>query len=203
MVGYVPYTVLLCTYQCGDRHLTESGYGVGECLLSYCSSNILDGIIETVVTHSCDKKLILWFVLMLLIVSWKRVSYNIGRIFTNYLKIHRNEQLLREFTDKRNRLEYYLLEDPETEELVNRVIDRLERNLNEMFQRFLNFFVVYILRIVGVLIIIASHVWWLAIVVMVMSVPLIFISLRSGRKIYGAGREAAVFERRHKYFLRS
>lgn len=161
----------------------------------------LDGVIGAVVTRSYDRKLLLWFMLMLLIVSWKRVSYNIGRIFTNHLMINGNEQLLRELTNKRNRLEYYLLEDPETEELANRVTDRLERNLNEMIQRFLNFFVIYIPRIVGVLIIIASHVWWLAIVVMVMSVPLIFISMRGGQKIYGAGRKAAVYERRHKYIF--
>ncbi len=164
-------------------------------------AEFLDGAIAAVVHKSYDKKLILWFVLMLLMVSWKRVSYNIGRLFTSHFVTVGNRQVLQEFTKKRTRLDYYLLEDPATEELTNRVVNKLERNLEEMLQRFVNFFVVYIPRIVGVLLIIATHVWWLAIVVVVMAVPLVFISLRGGRKIYRANKEAAVYERRHKYLF--
>ncbi len=164
-------------------------------------AEFLDGTIDAVMHKNYDRKLILWFVLMLLMVSWKRVSYNIGRLFTNHFVIMGNRQVLREFTKKRNRLEYYLLEDPATEELTNRVVNKLERNLEELLQRFVNFFVIYIPRIIGVLLIIAAHVWWLAIVVMVMAVPLVFISLRGGQKIYRANEEAAVYERRHKYLF--
>ncbi len=164
-------------------------------------AEFLDGAIAAVVHKSYDKKLILWFVLMLLMVSWKRVSYNIGSLFTGHFVTVGNRQVLQEFTKKRTRLDYYLLEDPATEELTNRVANRLEVNLSEMLQRFVNFFVIYIPRIVGVLLIIAAHVWWLAIVVVVMAVPLVFISLRGGRKIYRAGEEAAVYERRHKYLF--
>lgn len=164
-------------------------------------AEFLDAAIEAVLHKVYDRKLILWFVLMLLMVSWKRVSYNIGRLFTSHFVAMGNRQVLQEFTRKRNRLEYYLLEDPATEELTNRVVDKLERNLEELLQRFVNFFVVYIPRIIGVLLIIASHVWWLALVVMAVAAPLIFISLRGGRKIYRANEEAAVYERRHRYFF--
>ena len=164
-------------------------------------AEFLDGTIDAVIHKNYDRKLIVWFVLMLLMVSWKRVSYNIGRLFTSHFVTMGNRQVLQEFTKKRNRLEYYLLEDPDTEELTNRVVNKLERNLEELLQRFVNFFVVYIPRITGVLLIIASHVWWLAIVVMVMAVPLVLISLRGGQKIYRANEEAAVYERRHKYLF--
>ncbi len=164
-------------------------------------AKFLDGTIDAVMHKNYDEKLILWFVLMLLMVSWKRVSYNIGRLFTSHFVTMGNRQVLQEFTRKRNRLEYYLLEDPATEELTNRVVNKLERNLEELLQRFVNFFVIYIPRIIGVLLIIASHVWWLAIVVMVMAVPLVLISLRGGQKIYRAGEEAAVYERRHRYLF--
>lgn len=164
-------------------------------------AKFLDGTIDAVMHKNYDGKLIFWFVLMLLMVSWKRVSYNIGRLFTSHFVTMGNRQVLQEFTKKRNRLEYYLLEDPATEELTNRVVNKLERNLEELLQRFVNFFVVYIPRIIGVLLIIASHVWWLAIVVMAMAVPLVLISLRGGQKIYRANEEAAVYERRHKYLF--
>ena len=164
-------------------------------------AEFLDGTIDVVLQKSYDNEIVLWFVLMLLMVSWKRVSYNIGRLFTNHFVTMGNRQVLQELTKKRTRLEYCLLEDPGTEELTNRVVNRLDRNLGEFLQRFTNFFVVYIPRIVGVLLIIASHVWWLAIVVVAVAVPLIFISLKGGQKIYRANEEAAVYERRHKYLF--
>lgn len=164
-------------------------------------AEFLDGAIAAAVHKSFEREVIFWFVLMVLIVSWKRVSYNIGRIFTNRFVTQGNRQVMQEFTEKRSRLEYYLLEDPAAEELTNRLTNRLEDNLNEMLQGFLNFFVIYIPRTVGVLLIIAAHVWWLAIVVMVMTIPLILISMRGGQRIYRANEQAAVYERRHKYLF--
>lgn len=142
-----------------------------------------------------------WLVLLLLMVSWKRVSYNIGRIFSEHVTVMGTEQLLRECTAKRARLQYYLLEDREVEELMHRLTDKMEKNVWEMQQRFLNFFVIYIPRIAGVLIIIGLHVWWLAIVVAVMTIPLLVLSMRGGRNVYKANTKAAVYERRHRYLF--
>lgn len=105
-------------------------------------AKFLDGTIDAVMHKNYDGKLILWFVLMLLMVSWKRVSYNIGRLFTSHFVTMGNRQVLQEFTKKRNRLEYYLLEDPATEELTNRVVNKLEgiwRNCSSVSSIFLWF----------------------------------------------------------------
>lgn len=164
-------------------------------------ANFLDGMISFLINQSMEEGFSLWFILMLLMVSWKRVSYHIGRVFTDQIIIKGNQQVAREFLKKRAKLEYPLLEEPETEELINRVTDKLENKINQMLQSFLNFFVIYIPRIVGVLLIIAAHVWWLAVVVLVMTIPLIILSMRGGKNIYYANKEAAVHERRHKYLF--
>lgn len=157
-------------------------------------ANFLDGMISFLINQSMEEGFSLWFILMLLMVSWKRVSYHIGRVFTDQIIIKGNQQVAREFLKKRAKLEYPLLEEPETEELINRVTDKLENKINQMLQSFLNFFVIYIPRIVGVLLIIAAHVWWLAVVVLVMTIPLIILSMRGGKNIYYANKEAAVHE---------
>ncbi|MBO5277989.1 MAG: ABC transporter ATP-binding protein [Lachnospiraceae bacterium] len=164
-------------------------------------AEFVDSAVAAVMNRTFDRSALTWFIILMLMVSWKRVSYNIGRLFTKHIVIKGNEQFLNECTEKRSRLRYCLLENPDTEELINRITDKLERNISEMLQRFLNFFVIYIPRIAGVLIIIGMHVWWLAIVVTVMTVPLIAVSLRGGKKIYKANETAAVYERRHHYFF--
>ncbi len=164
-------------------------------------AEFLDGAIQAVVRGNFDSETAVWFVLMLLIVSWKRVSYHVGRLFTNYATIHGNEQIVAEITRKRDRMEYYLLEDPKIEELSNRLTGRLEYNLRQNLQWFLNLFAINIPRIVGVLLIMSGYVWWLSLVILALTVPLFFFSLKSGKKVYRAFEEAAVYERRHKYLF--
>lgn len=164
-------------------------------------AEFLDGAIEAVVNKSFDSETVVWFLLMLLILCWKRVSYNIGNLFTNYAVIHGNEQISAELTKKRDRMEYYLLEDPKIEELSNRLTGKLERNLHLNLQWFLNLFAINIPRIVGVLLIMAKYVWWLSLVILALTVPLFLFSLKTGKKVYRAYEEAAVYERRHKYLF--
>lgn len=164
-------------------------------------AKFLDGSIAAVTNKSFDRETILWFILMLLIVGWKRVSFHLGNLFSDYTRIQANKQISEELTNKRNRMEYYLLEDPKTEELSNRITGQLERNLWQNLQWFLNLFAIYIPRIVGVLLIMSGYVWWLSLVVLALTLPLFFFSLKSGKKVYRAMGKAAVFERRHKYLF--
>lgn len=164
-------------------------------------AKFLDGAIQAVVSKDFDSGIMVWFVLMLLIVSWKRVSYHVGNLFSNYVTIHGNEQIAAELTRKRDRMEYCLLEDPKIEELSNRLTGKLEYNLQLNLQWFLNLFAINIPRIVGVLLIMSGYVWWLSLVVLALTVPLFLFSLKSGKKVYKAFEEAAVYERRHKYLF--
>ena len=164
-------------------------------------AKFLDGSIAAVTNKSFDRETILWFILMLLIVGWKRVSFHLGNLFSDYTRIQANKQISEELTNKRNRMEYYLLEDPKTEDLSNRITGQLERNLWQNLQWFLNLFAIYIPRIVGVLLIMSGYVWWLSLVVLALTLPLFLFSLKSGKKVYRAMGKAAVFERRHKYLF--
>ena len=164
-------------------------------------AEFLDGAIQAVASRHFDSGIMVWFVLMLLIVSWKRISYHVGNLFTDHVTMHGNEQIAMELTRKRDRMEYYLLEDPKIEELSNRLSGKLEYNLHWNLQWFLNLFAINIPRIVGVLLIMSGYVWWLSLVVLALTVPLFIFSLKSGKKVYQAFEEAAAYERRHKYLF--
>ena len=164
-------------------------------------AEFLDSAITAVTNKSFNRETIIWFVLMLLIVGWKRVSFHIGNMFTQYALIQGNKQISEELTRKRDRMEYYLLEDPATEELSNRITGKLERTLWNNLQWFLNIVMGQLLRVVGVLWIMSGYVWWLSLVVLALTLPLFFFSLKSGKKVYRTIGDAAVFERRNKYLF--
>lgn len=150
-----------------------------------------------------DKEVLKWFLLLVLIVCWKRVGWRVGNLCANQIATKGNEQFMSRYTEKCARLEYYLLEDADTENLMNRVIcnNKMPWHFKRMIQNFLNFFVIMIPKVIGILLIIAMQVWWLSLVVAVMTIPLVVISLRGGKKIYKAKEEASVCERRHRYYF--
>jgi len=46
---------------------------------------------------------------------------------------------------------------------------------------------------------IVTRVWWAAIIILIFSAPMFWLSVRAGRKVYQAGREAEKFNRRTEY----
>lgn len=166
-------------------------------------AKFIDAVGIAVANRSFDGEVIKWFGLMMLMVCWKRVGWRVGNLCSNQIATRGNEQFMTAFTAKCARMQYYLLEDAETENLMNRVTvnGRMAWYYTRMIQNFLNFFIMMIPRVFGLLIIIAMQVWWLAIAVAVMTIPLIVISLRGGKKIYKANEEAYAYERRHRYFF--
>lgn len=143
------------------------------------------------------------FLALLLIVAWKKVGWRVGNLFANRMATKGNEQFMREYMKKCAKLPYFLLEDPETEDLMSRITwnNRVNANLRYMLMNFANFFVGSIPKIVGILVIIAMEKWWLALVVAAVTVPLCIISLQGGKQLHKAKKEASVSERRHRYFF--
>lgn len=166
-------------------------------------AKFIDSVGIAVANRSFDAEVLQWFGLMMLMVCWRRVGWRVGNLCANQIAARGNEQFMTAFTEKCARMQYYLLEDADTQNLMNRITvnNRISWHYKRMIQNFLNFFVVMIPKVIGLLIIIALQVWWLAVAVAVMTIPLIVLSLRGGKKIYKAKEEASAYERRHRYFF--
>lgn len=164
-------------------------------------AEFLDASIELIENNSFNQKIFFWFGLMILLVSWKRISFSLGKLFTKNIELQGARQFREQIVVKSARIQYPLMEDESTKELINRLTYKVEFNLSEMLQRYLNFFAIYIPRIIGVLTIIAMKIWWLAVIVIFLTAPLIYLSVRGGKRIYSANQEALTYERRQRYLF--
>ncbi len=142
---------------------------------------------------------IIWFAVMVGLIAWKRISWNIGRVFLARVENITSEKVRKEMIKKVGKIDYYLIEDNKTKKLINVVYNDIEKTISEMFQRTLNLFL-YIIRIFGILIIIFNQIWWLALVIMALVIPLIIISLINGKKVYKADKEYEEFNRHTMYY---
>lgn len=100
--------------------------------------------------------------------------------------------------EKQAKLEYKHLEDPKMRDLISRVSSNPESRFLQAFQLLMNSFSL-IIRIVGVLVIILAHVWWAAIVILIFSLPMFYMSFKGSKISYEVGKEVTQHVRRHSY----
>ena len=139
------------------------------------------------------KQTIIWFGFLVICVGWRRISFVVGKIFINRLRVSAAVQTGAAFIDKLSRLHYSEIESEQNLNLIKRVCKNPENQVRLMLQRSLNV-VLYIIRITGVLYIIFLNVWWIGIITALMCIPLILISLKGGERNYKSKKNATEYE---------
>ena len=137
-------------------------------------------------------------VAMLLIIFWKRMGWNLGRLPNGKLRTDIEYQTRLKVTQKRAKLKYSLIEDSNTWELCQRISKEMSRNVVGILTQVCDFMLAMI-RIIGVLIIIFAESPVLGGIMLVMTTPLVLVSIKSGQGIYKAFKKASENERRSEY----
>lgn len=161
-------------------------------------ANFVDTSRLALETNSSWKLPIFWFILLVLCVGWRRISFVVGKVFINRLRVNATAKAGMAITDKLSRLRYSEIENEQSWNLIKRVCKNPENQVRLMLQRTLNL-ALYIIRIFGVLYIIFINVWWIGMLTALMCIPLILISLKSGQKNYKSKKLAVEYERRYQY----
>ena len=95
-------------------------------------------------------------------------------------------------------LDYRHIEDNTSWELISRVSRDPVNSVMEGVEAYIQFLKIMI-SLASVLILIVTRVWWAAFFILIFSAPMFWLSVRAGRKVYQAGREAEKFNRRTEY----
>ena len=95
-------------------------------------------------------------------------------------------------------LDYKHIENNTSWELISRVSRDPVNSIMEGVEAYIQFLKIMI-SLASVLILIVTRVWWAAIFILIFSAPMFWLSVRAGRKVYQAGREAEKFNRRTEY----
>ena len=112
--------------------------------------------------------------------------------------IYFRKKLAPEMLEKYARLEYRHIENPKTIDLINRVCRSFDSNVWEMYSRVLDI-VHLVIYTLGVMITLSTQVWWLALAMILPSVPIFYISTKAGKHSYEADREMTKNDRRANY----
>lgn len=139
-------------------------------------------------------------IFMIVLLSYVWFSKNISE----YLEICMSNKLRRTFRvdliEKVASLKYKYIENENSSNLISRVMKEPEVQCSDAYILILDM-VQLIIEVMGILIILFSKVWWSAVLIVLISIPLFKLSLKSGSEIYETNRKVEGNKRRAKYLL--
>ena len=168
-------------------------------LVVLITANFIDTAIAVFNGEKGFSAIYLPILLYMLVVIFQNLNYTLVYGFINIrydMAIYHNVRS--EFALKRGRLEYRHIEDNESWNLISRVCDdslaNIAYGMNNLFD-----IADLVISIASILAILMTQVWWAAVVIMVVAIPLILTAIKGGREVYDARREVRKYVRRENY----
>lgn len=138
----------------------------------------------------------LFKIIYLIGFSW--ISSTLLKFIDLKLNLRMNEVMHPAVIKKRSCLAYKHIENNETWELIARIgKDPSEQMINGLHN--ILDIVEYVVEITSILLLIASHVWWVSIAVVEISTPLFVLAFKSGKIDYEAFTDAEKYRRKADY----
>ena len=134
------------------------------------------------------------------LVLYQWLLQDINKYFDSKLLIATRNTYKLELLRKRSRLASRHMEDSDTYDLVNRVLNNSDMRITDMFKQTMGLAHI-IIQALSLVAIIFTHTWWAALAILAFSIPLFSIAWRSGKRNYQAFREAQKAKRQAEYYL--
>jgi len=123
-------------------------------------------------------------------------------VFMNLIECKRNiyyrKKLVPEMLAKWARLEYRHIENPKTADLINRVCPPIAWTVWGMYSRILDIVNLGVF-VLGIIITLFTQVWWIAVTMLIASIPILYIATKAGKQSYAADKEMTKIDRRVNY----
>ncbi|MHB1484230.1 MAG: ABC transporter ATP-binding protein [Saccharofermentanales bacterium] len=136
--------------------------------------------------------------LLIAIIAYTYINWAIMTFVKMKLDMKLNEKFRIAMVEKRAKLEYRHVENNETWELINRVSGDPAGRVSGGFDIILRMADI-IIRVVTIILILIVQVWWVALIIVSFSIPLLYIAIKGGKIEYDAFKEAAKHQRKAGY----
>jgi len=168
-------------------------------VLALATANFVDTAISVFENRADISATYLPLIFLIVIIGISGILDSFTALLTSRVTFALERKLKPEVLALRAALTYEYIEDSESWELIERISDGLVRT----FQRSLAALQVMIRNIGAVIAIsglIVTQLWWAALVLLALSVPLFWVAIYAGRRNYEAEVEAYEYELRYSYF---
>lgn len=136
--------------------------------------------------------------IIIIFIAYNWISKQVVKFTEVRLELKLRGKLRVAITEKRAKLKYSYVENQDSWDLISRVSENPETKCKDAYKEVLAILSI-ILRIIGLLFVLATKVWWTPIVILLISIPLFYLSLKGGKAGYEAGRQVSKHQRKAQY----
>lgn len=164
----------------------------------YVTAKFIDDALAVVSGAALLKSIYPTIGLLIVTISYFWITKSFITLFNTKIENTLRERFRLEVTKKRASLAYKHIENHETWDLIKRVTDMPEIKIKDAYHQLLSF-IALIIKIIGVLTLLITQVWWIPFIIVAFSVPLFVLAIKSGKANYNAYEEVTKYRRRCDY----
>jgi ATP-binding cassette subfamily B protein len=172
--------------------------GIVPSLLILATAKFIDISILVVSSNGDLNKVFPSMFAVVALVGYTWISAKLIKFVEVNLEIKLREDLRVGMVEKRAKLSYKYIENSESWDLISRVCKEPESKLSAAYSNFLAL-ISMIIKVAGLLLILITQVWWAALIILAVSVPLFMLSMKSGKATYEADKETSKYKRKYEY----
>ena len=164
----------------------------------YVVSEFVDVALQSIQETQMKGTLIVLLILLLMTVAIDWLTQRIHGMFRRYAELKLLNEYRPGLLKKCAGLKYAYVEQADSLDLVSRVLADPEKRWLAIFQAMLDLIKLFI-NIAGIIAVIASYVWWAALLILLFCIPLFAFSVKSGKINYQAWRDTSAYSRKYGY----
>ena len=146
-----------------------------------------------------DKKILLLIFILVALVAYSWISKSLIELMGQRLEMQLRSTFKPQLVEKISRLKYEVMENGSIRDKITRINTNAEVQVREAYSCLLRLLGL-ILKVVGILIIMFSQVWWLAFFILAVSIPCFRIAMKSGKEDYEAQADVTKVSRINEYY---
>ena len=141
-----------------------------------------------------------WLALVVILIAVQWISGIIVSKQWSDIELILMEKVRSFVVEKQAKLEYVFFEDSKKHDLILRVCKEPEKHIVNTFRVLMKSFSLAV-RILGILAILLTQIWWSAIIILAFSIPMFYISFKGSQTTYEVGKEVTNSRRKRNYFF--
>jgi len=163
------------------------------------AARLIDAVVSTVQASAPVEQVYHWLILLASLTAFGWLKSAMHNLADLKLVLALRSRYRTALTEKRTRLEYPLLEQSETWDLIQRVAANPEGGRLKATYYHIVDMASFVIKVAGLMALLASAVWWLPLLVIAVAGLALGLGVRGGKAIYRAEREVAEHDRKLNY----
>ena len=132
------------------------------------------------------------------LIAYNWLSGTLNELLSRKLHLRLSETFRVKLVEKCAKLDYSYFENKDAQECITRVMQKAEDNITGAFQTLCQAFTLFT-SVIGIIGIIMTKSAWIALMILIVSIPLMFLAQKSGDSTYKVNQENTKYERQFNY----